>query len=207
MRLDFDVEPLNDLITKLRSMGVETKPAVQRSIRLGMALLERTVKDNISGPILYRRTGNLAKSIRTDVGEEGEMMYAALTTDNRVPYALIHERGGTITPKKARHLYIPAGQVGPKSSARPQGQTAESPREWFNKGMFLWPTKKSGKGEPRVAVVSVKGRLRVIFILKKSVTIPARRYIARSIESTRDQIQTLIRDALLDAYAQSVKQP
>jgi hypothetical protein len=94
-----------------------------------------------------------------------------------IPYARIHEEGGTITPKNAQYLAIPF----PNSPAWNMAMTGKkvSPSDYEGKGFF----KKSKNGN-LIFFVRDRGSkdgLIPMFLMKESVEIPARHWISRSV--------------------------
>lgn len=85
--------------------GVKT--AFSRSLR---HLEQRLVQERLSGDPLRRRTGQLARGwFVIVVGDTLGSLVGMLATN--VPYAAIHEFGGTIRPKRGRWLWIPAAAL------------------------------------------------------------------------------------------------
>lgn len=104
---------------------------------------------------LRRQTGQLAGSWHVKTKGRGLNTIAQLATG--VPYARIHEYGGTITPKRARALSVPLNDIADKVS---------SPREMPNLVMI-----KPHGSEP---LLVDKNSGMPMFSLQKSVTIPKR---------------------------------
>lgn len=110
--------------------------------------------------------------------QQGSGSLNAATKDSGVvgstlPYAALHNFGGTITPKQAKALALPATR---------EARQAGSPRN-FSRKLFFVPArsgnaigwlaeriKKARKGEKA-------GEIRRHYLLKASVTIPARRFM------------------------------
>jgi phage gpG-like protein len=142
--------------------------------------------DILAGQVLHKRTGMLANSFSSRVGmenktvvlrigsgvrhggwaQQGETRYSG---QGRLPYAEIHETGGVIRPKKGKYLTIPFPY-----NQTPAGVTKMSARRMFQqypdttfiaKGIIFRKLRKSDKS------------IQPMFWLKKSVTIPARRYM------------------------------
>lgn len=155
-----------------------TRRQLQRWMTLFMARLESAVKKNIgNGGLIGRRTGNLARSIRSVVITNGDQIVGEIGPDAlKAIYGAIQEHGGTIFPKRSRHLAIPlrgmtTGAGVARGSAR---QVIQSPsafgfkRTFFRKGIIFG--------------VKDQGSIVPLFVLKTQVTIPARHYLAKSLE-------------------------
>lgn len=77
--------------------------------RLGGVLRER-IERNLSGEVLQRRSGRLLGSVSVEVERVG--LGASVTVGSDLPYAAIHEYGGTlpartVLPRSARALAFP----------------------------------------------------------------------------------------------------
>lgn len=98
-------------------------------------------------------------------------------------YARIQQEGGEITPTKAKHLAIPADKK-TRSLMRSYGET---PRRCIAgmraAGYSIWK-----QGSVLMARKGRRGRPFVLFILKDSVTIPARPYLY--IDANDEQVIT-----------------
>lgn len=109
---------------KLTEQGERALALLQRRFRRS-ALLEqlsaffdreaprvagRIVRDMLSGQRLARRTGNLARSVegRSDSHRGLPGMRIGIFRGPALPYAAIQEFGGTIRPRRARALAVPA---------------------------------------------------------------------------------------------------
>lgn len=131
-----------------------------------------------NGSPLHRRTGNLARSIKFSVtGGSLESLNASVYSasgsgDTAVNYAPIHETGGTIKAKRA-YTRVPGGpylNIPTKLNQTPAGVQRLSAREVFaNGGKVI----KSKRGNYLVFGKNGAG-FAPMFILKKSVDIPAR---------------------------------
>lgn len=62
-----------------------------------------TVRQNLSGTVLNRRTGKLYASIKQQLTEQATSIEGRVYSDGSVPYAAIHEFGGTTSP----HVILP----------------------------------------------------------------------------------------------------
>jgi len=135
-------------------------------------------------PGLARRSGDLARSFRYTVMSKGNRPVLRVWTTSK--YAAIHERGGTIVPKKSKYLAIP---VGP--SLQPTGASKySSPREI--EGLIFM--KKRG-GKPFLARMNRDGKPIVYFLLRDKVVIMPRLGMAKSWKRVAPNIVPELRNA------------
>jgi len=125
------------------------------------------------GSQTLRDNGDLMRSIAPHSGD----MWADASTN--LKYAKILQEGGTITPKNAKALFIPAGA---KTRTLMRSYGAHSPRSlikamtadgygFFSIGKAYFAYKKStGKS-------GKKGKEFILFIISRSVKIPARPFL------------------------------
>lgn len=133
-----------------------------------------------SGSRLQNRSGNLRRSIQFRVGNPkrlDDLTLRMLAGGGAAPYAHSQEYGAVIKPKKRKYLTIPmpdaltpSGVV--KGSALIRGSGGKFTTDMGRTFIF-----KSASGNLFVAVKpgSGSGRLRLLYILKKSVTLPGPR--------------------------------
>jgi len=144
----------------------------------------REAKINAKGRVLGRKsgrgTGNLAREIFHKVGETTTRIIGALFVDlTRVPYARIHEKGGNITPKRAKKLTIPLPGV--------QGFARD-----FN-NTFI---QKSKKGNLLIFQKLTGQDIRPLFALVDRVRIPRRPYLEPAIRKHKNKLQKELKKAL-----------
>lgn len=108
---DFDFQVLDEKIRVLLRKIPDRLTNVTRRALLGMAVAFRTEfqTKRLSGrPGLNRRTGDLEDSFKFGVSPPGELFKNLFSwVISRSPYARIHEKGGTIYPKRRKHLAVP----------------------------------------------------------------------------------------------------
>lgn len=163
---------------------------VRRSIAASAIILQTETKNQLNkgasppssapGSPPHKLTGALGQSIQTDLRGIREKNPRVRVGPSlfRVPYARIQELGGTIIPKKGRALAVPIGAAGRKA-ARDAGGSLRSLNLIFipRKGQAPLLAKKVGK------------RIKPLFILLKSVTLPARPYLKPAAQLARPQIR------------------
>jgi phage gpG-like protein len=165
-----------------------------RAFQQAGAQVANRVIDNVSWIILKRPTGRLAGSIGSHVEVIGDQFVATIGSGEgpqggRVPYAGIHEYGGTIRPKNGQYLTIPTDNARTLGGDTKGGFTA---RNLFNGGVAGF----SGAviiGKTIYGIMQgQKNKLMPLFTLVKSVDIPARRYLSKSLEQEQDKIPNMI---------------
>jgi phage gpG-like protein len=181
-------------VEKLLSKGAAEKMSIVL-FRAFQRIGEETaniVKSNLSGRILNTRTGHLRVKTESKVVSTSDNITATIgsgvRTGGRLPYAEIHETGGVIRPKRGKHLTIPMAAAltaagVPRFTAR-QVFSGQTP---YDKGAVIGKTvfgiMKGEKPTP-------------LFSLVKSVTIPARRYMSRSLEEIENRVTSIIKESI-----------
>lgn len=125
---------------------------------------------------LHRRSGQLVNSIRYEIEDfEGRV-------GSNLRYARIHEIGGKILPKNAGALAVPV---------HPDARNVTSPRSIPGLRFVARPGKApllvrdvvKGKGKKERAFTEI------MFVLMKSVTIPARPYLRPAVWNNAERIR------------------
>ena len=155
----------------------------------GLLDLDPRVQQNLAGTILNRRTGNLAARTRvTKATVTGQQVSITIQT-NRIPYGLIHETGGTIVPKTKQFLTIPlpgaltASGVLRKSAAELQQNPSPFDTTFIHDGTIIGDR---------------NDRLTPLFILRKRVEIPQRRWASSAVDDTINLLLKRIQDRVDD---------
>lgn len=176
-----------ETIDQLKDNVEAYKKLLSFQIFRALTVLEKQIKHQLRGPSgLKRRTSRLlntwgeAKKI-TDAGNTvvGEMSSAG------VPYAAIHEFGGTIVAK-GKALAIPL-----EENRRPDGSPKITIQELFGGlGSKVFTTK--GGVVMLASAAGKKGgkytKLTPMFVFKKSVTIPAHPYVRPALAASKEVI-------------------
>lgn len=137
-------------------------------------LLEAQIKLNIRSNKLID-TGRLINSIRSEVSKDG------LTVGSYgVPYAAIHEFGGTINAKNSRYLTIPL-------SDEFKGRSAREFSDLF--------TKKVGN-RLFLARRTEDGKLQFCYLLRESVTMASRPYMRPALEKHKKRIVEILMELI-----------
>lgn len=130
------------------------------------------------GDPLKRRTGQMSRTLSfTKIRKAGKGY--KFTLKSPLPYASIHEFGGTIRPVTKQWLTVPL-----KDAMTPAGVTRRSATEWPDS--FIEKSRRSGS----VILFQRKGDDDVIplFVLVKKVEIPPRRWLSGAIDKTSETL-------------------
>lgn len=193
IELSVSKDDLRELYKRLDSLNIKKRDSlILRAFRQASVVVERKLKQNVTGSILKRRSGHLAQSIESSVYQDGEGVITArigsgVRSGFRMPYTEVHETGGVITPKKVKYLTIPL-KAALSSSGVPRKNSA---REWPN--TFVRRTKS---GALIMFQKTGKKTLVPLYILKRSVNIPGRQYMSRTLESTKNYFIMAVRGAI-----------
>ncbi|HKJ77746.1 MAG TPA: hypothetical protein VKA64_11140, partial [Gammaproteobacteria bacterium] len=159
----------------------------------------RAMQRRTSGQPLKRRTGQLARSIKTRMegNRLGNLRGVVYTDPSVAPYAGVQETGATIRAKDA-YAYLPGGPylaIPTDENKTPAGVTRRTPREVHQNGGFVAPITAP---KANYAVFqedwlpdSHTVDLTPMFWLVRQVTIPPRLGMR---ETTEEEIPTLLSD-------------
>ena len=169
----------------------------------GRTYWRRLVEERLSGrPGLNRRSGNLSRDWVVETSGEAEEMSVTVRTQGAAnAYAGIQERGGTIKPVNGRYLWIPlaANLMSNGMAHLTPSQAIQQPHfiRWDRGPVFFGksPVKQSKKSfAENFGIVP-------LFVLKTSVTIPARMGAGQLFQSMLPDLKTSISDAISGAFA------
>lgn len=189
LTITFDADMAEKVKKIADSFSVSENEVFRRAIIFASAKIEDKLKQNISGPILKVVTGHLRQSIGSKVefskDEIKGIIGSGVRTGNRVVYADILEKGGVIKPKRAKFLTIPIGENKTKTE-----KIAYKARDFENtfirKGIIF---QNLGKG-----------KIRPLFLLKSSVTIPDFMYLSQ----TAGQMESIVEESI-NAVLEEIK--
>lgn len=106
-----------ELIARLSAMPIRMREALLVKVTALTLMLERRVKQKLSGEVLHVRTGALRSGIFHEVTSDALSVQGKVAAPKDVPYAAIHEFGGQtkphdIYPKNAEALrFMMGGKV------------------------------------------------------------------------------------------------
>ena len=165
---------LDDIIAKLERLKPPSEKVTQALKSWTLYYLEPEIQKNLAGKVLHRRTGHLASRVQLPVVSlaKGGSKVSIQTRD--VPYAFIHEYGGTIRPVRAKALTIPL----PAAMTR-AGVVRKSAREWDN----TWLSVKNGK-DAVICHTTASGKVEPLFVLKRKVVIKASAWASKAVNAT-----------------------
>lgn len=177
------------IIKKLETLKPAGRNAVLSSAwRRGTLFMENQLKQAISGPILKVRTGHLRNSIGSQItfetGRIKSVIGSGARTGRRLPYANIHETGGVIRPKRGKYLAIPIGNM------RTAAGVGKMPaRDFFR-------ANKSSAFIVNGIVYNAVGKTGISpsYVLKRSVTIPARHYMSLTVQKFGGNVVKIVED-------------
>ena len=191
VQFKIDENSINKLKAKLKGIEFDNQQSIIKKMvkAVGISVHERLV-ENVSNRILKRRTGNLARSIqwRTVESKNGISLFvgSGVLTGGRVPYANILETGGVIRPKRAKWLTIPLRGALTKAGATKNPSARDFPNTFIKKS-------KSGN---LIIFQKAKGGIIPLFVLKKSVTIPEKAYLSKTLETMKPRIFSIMDETL-----------
>lgn len=160
---------------RLSFLGAERRSRQSRKKTMARILfgIDAEAQRNIARKF-SRRTGNLSR-MQQEITESGDAIIGK--TGPVVAYGLIHEVGGTITPKRGRYLAIPS-----KNVQTAGGVARKSPREFTDtffhrRGDRLFLMQKKGASS-----------VELLFTLVTKVTLKARPYLTPALRKREKHI-------------------
>ena len=165
---------------KERAMPRLAKQLVEGAVTLHQK--QMTVRLSNRGEVgLRSRTGALRRSLRRTPAVPGSLgMEATSRVGQGAPYARIHERGGVIRPKRGRFLTVPLKSAKTAAGAtRAAAKLVNRGDDWqthrrvpgaSSRATFIY----QGRHSPIIATKRAGGQVMPLYILRRSVTIPAR---------------------------------
>lgn len=171
-------ETLGELAERLAHLAQSGLRKVElRVIEGAIQDLEARAKVNIETR-LEQRSRKLATSLRHELKETPDGVVGTVTAGGtwqglKVPYARLQEYGGTVVPVNGKYLTIP---VGPALNAIGQAKyesARQAPGLQFVQSLKGQPLLVKLKKGPKGSAPTVE----VWYVLRTSVTLPARRYL------------------------------
>lgn len=152
------------------------------AVNAGGLVILNAVKANIQKNGLMR-TRTLSRSVHAETTERSAEK-ATVEVGTNLEYAAIHEFGGTIHAKNAKYLAIPVGSY------------VGSPRNHAD-----LKVRKTGAGN--LVMVDAGGTAQ--YVLKPSVTIPARPYMRPAFDEKQEEAKSEMADAFLALILKAAK--
>lgn len=137
--------------------------------------------------------GRLARSVTTEVLEQSNPESSSATkvysfvTGSRLVYARIQDQGGIIRPRTVRYLAVPTRNLGARMRSR-------WPRDWPRGELFLIPAVGPRAGKDPLLARKVRNRIKVMYVLKKQVTIPAKDYTGKALDKGGPLLARFVED-------------
>lgn len=158
----------------------------KRLTKAKQTIQSRMVKEHMSGPTgpssVSVRSGQLRRALDGVVSESGgKRMTLLMFFGGGVPYAKIHEYGGTVRPKNAQNLAIPVGDA----KTRAGNSRHSGPMAIWTALRFI-VNKKTGKKLLIDASTGRKQKIKVLFVLVPQVVIPARLNFGKTFKEEAD---------------------
>ena len=207
-----DRQHIKDVLKRLDPS--QANSAVKMGVMSASVYVKKVLDFNIRGEVLNRRTGNLARSMGMRLEQDGRDWVGTIGSGARVSgapvvqpeigedidddgirmsYADILEEGGTITPKTKQFLAIPIGDaVTPSGVDRFSAQQLKDDPEGFGyagsviiNGIIFGLKDKKTRSE-----------MTPLFVLKRSVEIPAKHYMEITIAESESQSMQEMVDAI-----------
>ena len=143
-----------------------------------------------SGGSFKRPSGQLARSIQSKLVVRGttisSVVGSGVRTGDRLPYANIQEKGGTIRAKNSKWLTIPLSGA-KTASGRAKKASARDFSDTF--------VDKSESGN--LIIFQEKGdKIIPLFLLRKSVKVPGTKYMSRTLSSHTVRIGKILVDTV-----------
>lgn len=159
-----------------------------------LTLVESSILQNLrSNSGLHVRTGALLNSIGASkrVYRDADGNVVGEIGSQGIPYARIHEFGGTIVPKNARALTIPT-----EENRRPDGLPKYTIDDLKRSGIPIFVAKgtlfavfqRTRRTKGGMMGVGGMGQITPMFLLRSSVNIPARPYLRPAIAANEKKI-------------------
>lgn len=189
-----------EISTNLKYLPVSLRPQMRKAmVRILAGLHRHLVNEKLSqGGILEPRTGNTKRAVFTRIDGPDSAPVGVVGVDTKkAPGARIHEFGGTITPKTASNLTIPLAAVltGNKVARFTAHDVIANPHAFGYSGTFVAKHIIFGKLGGKLA--------EPLFLLKKSITLPAREFLKSTLDSQATWIESQFDEALSEALRPS----
>jgi hypothetical protein len=188
MQIKFDDAAAKRIEEKVAKLGKVGQGKLFSAFSSGLLHIENEVKNNLTRGILNVRTGKLRQSIGgrviTKDGITTGYVSSGGHTGRPVIYANILEKGGTIKPKNKQWLTIP---LEGSSALTPSGAQRFTARDIMDRSFIKGGVIYLKKG---------KRTIEPVFVLKKSVKIPAFKYLSLAAQSAGPRAQQYIEAAV-----------
>jgi phage gpG-like protein len=91
-----------EVVARLDALTDRVTANLARAIGALLVAMTSDIRNKLNGPVLNRRTGALQNSIRQDLKVSAQDVTGTIGAGKGIPYAAIHEFGGTTKPHDIR---------------------------------------------------------------------------------------------------------
>jgi len=198
--ISVDSNQVNRVIKSLESLRPEDiKSPLYKGLTMATIFLASKLRENVTNRILKTRGGRLRGSISSIVVREGDNLVgivgSGVRTGERVKYANILEEGGTIRAK-GKMLTVPL----PKALTK-KGTLKFTANEVRN-GISEYEESFIKRGKRGGLIIYGKkhnGKVDALFLLKRSVKIPAFKYMQRTVQEYGEEAYNILVDTMRKA--------
>lgn len=173
VRLDFNEDFLAQ-VTAAFGEDVLDARLYEQAFTAALETIQAEVVRSTMARLAKDPTGELARSWEVAVGVSGSEVSGSVRSE--VPYARIHNEGGTVRPRRGKYLAIPLRPPLPRGAGRRMmpRHDATPMRAWRSRrgNLLLWDVSRSPP-QPR-------------YLLRRETQIPATRYIDIAVEASTD---------------------
>ena len=172
-----ELEKVKDL--SLKHLDKDTAPFMEKVALFAESAIQKNIESNIP-PANAPLTVALKNGSKTLKGKSGMLRQlhssynkTTATVTSPAPYARIQNEGGTILPKNAKYLCVPANADIQKLTKEMKG-VRNALKTLEGLGYVIYRPYKRGSSTMRANVIMGKkktGKPELLFILKKSITI------------------------------------
>lgn len=181
-----ELQKVKDL--SLKHLDKDTAPFMEKVALFAESAIQKNIESNIP-PANAPLTVALKNGSKTLKGKSGTLRQlhssynkTTATVTSPAPYARIQNEGGTILPKNAKYLCVPARADIQKLTKEMKG-VRNALKTLEGLGYVIYRPYKRGSSTMRANVIMGKkknGKPELLFILKKSITIPKREFMKLS---------------------------
>lgn len=182
MRVEIKVKGADEYRKRLERKAREINANLAKWVLEAALIVEGQIRKTVIQTFTGNPTGNLARSFKARMLSTARGGIAAGVFSD-LPYAGIHDQGGTILPRSVSRLAVPI-------SNRARGTRGLWPRHWPRGSLFAI---KSRAGNIILAE-KVGAGIRPHYVLKPSVKITGRQYLKRASDIARPRVVALLGD-------------
>ena len=184
---------IKDTVTaKLKDAEKKLPVALMKAMDESLIIVKGQARRNVmtgGAAGLHVRTGHLHRSIAHEgPRKKGRRIVGAVGSD--IPYAPVHEFGGTITPKRTKFLTIPL-----PAAKTPAGAGRGGARSFPN--TFV---RRSKAGKLMIFQKIGKKRIIPLFVLTKRVVVPKRPWLLPAVKMSVPRITKAITRRIKEAF-------